>query len=240
MSAAAPALWDGKVLAGVLFDLDGTLLDTLADIAGALNVALADQGMAPLPEVQVRGLIGRGAPRLVELALQAHGRPPEPALRRAVLEGFFHHYQVLEESGRFAARPYPGAADTLRILHEAALKVAVVTNKQRRFAAGLLEKLDLDRWVDLVVGGDTCDHRKPDPQPLRFACEELGLATTQVIMVGDSVNDVGAARAAGIPVVCVPYGYNEGCDPRTLDCDAMLDSLAELPGMLWPDLRVRR
>ncbi len=234
MRAGQRATWGGRELAGVLFDLDGTLLDTLADIAGALNLALADAGMAPLAEDRVRGMIGRGAPRLVEQALLAHGREPDPAVSGGVLQGFYHHYEVLEESGRFAARPYEGAADTLRILHEAALKVAVVTNKHRRFAAGLLEKLGLDRWVDLVVGGDTCARRKPDPQPLRFACAELGLATSQVIMVGDSINDVGAARAANIPVVCVPYGYNEGCDPRTLDCDALIDSLAELPFMLWP------
>jgi phosphoglycolate phosphatase len=87
--------------------------------------------------------------------------------------------------------------------------------------------------VDLVVGGDTCERRKPDPQPLLFACSSLQIAPDAALMVGDSVNDVKAARAATIPVVCVPYGYNEGNDPRSLDCDALLDTLADLPPLLW-------
>ena len=108
----------------------------------------------------------------------------------------------------------------------------MVTNKQHRFAAALLERLGFSDWVDVVVGGDTCARRKPDPQPLLFACESLRVAPSESLMVGDSVNDVQAARAAGIPVVCVSYGYNEGRDPRTLDCDVLVDSLAELPGLL--------
>jgi phosphoglycolate phosphatase len=83
-----------------------------------------------------------------------------------------------------------------------------------------------------VVGGDTCARRKPDPQPLFFACESLQVPPSESLMVGDSVNDVQAARAAGIPVVCVSYGYNEGRDPRTLECDLLLDSLTELPALL--------
>ena len=89
------------------------------------------------------------------------------------------------------------------------------------------------QWVGVVVGGDTCERRKPDPQPLLFACQALGLSPSQVLMVGDSINDVTAARAAGIPVVCVPYGYNEGRDPRSLACDAMIETLADLPGLLF-------
>jgi phosphoglycolate phosphatase len=108
----------------------------------------------------------------------------------------------------------------------------VVTNKQFRFADALLRRLGLSVWVDLVIGGDTCERRKPDPQPLLFACESLQVPPSGSLMVGDSVNDVEAARAAGIAVVCVSYGYNEGRDPQTLDCDALLDSLAELPALL--------
>jgi phosphoglycolate phosphatase len=90
------------------------------------------------------------------------------------------------------------------------------------------------RCVNVVVGGDTCERRKPDPQPLLFACESLGVAPAQALMVGDSINDVKAARAAQIPIVCVPYGYNEGQDPRSLACDAMIETLADLPRLLWP------
>jgi phosphoglycolate phosphatase len=150
-----------------------------------------------------------------------------------MVERFFEFYGALEESNESDAQPYPGVAATLRLVHEAGLSVAVVTNKQERFAKALLHRLDLAGFVDLVVGGDTCERRKPDPQPLLFACSHLKLTPAQVLMVGDSVNDVTAARAAAIPVVCVPYGYNEGQDPRSLKCDVMIDTLADLPALLW-------
>jgi phosphoglycolate phosphatase len=120
----------------------------------------------------------------------------------------------------------------LRTLHEAGLRIAVVSNKHERFATGLLKALVLSDWVDYVVGGDSCPRRKPDPAPLLFACQRLGRAPARTIMVGDSINDVQAARGAGIPVICVPYGYNEGEDPRLLPCDAFVESLADLPGLL--------
>src|SRR6266850_834340 len=127
------------------------------------------------------------------------------------------------------------AGDALRILHDAHMRIAVVTNKHRRFASALLQRLNLMQWIGAVVGGDTCERRKPDPEPLLFACQSLGLSPSRVLMVGDSINDVTAARAAGIPIVCVPYGYNEGRDPRSLACDAMIETLADLPRLLWPE-----
>jgi phosphoglycolate phosphatase len=136
---------------------------------------------------------------------------------------------VLDESN---ARPYPGVAEGLESLHGLGLRLAVVTNKQRHFALDLLERLKLSQWIDVVVGGDSCERRKPDPQPLHFACSALHVDPQQTLMVGDSLNDVLAARAAGIPVVCLPYGYNEGNDPRALPCDAFIESLAELPAKL--------
>jgi phosphoglycolate phosphatase len=228
------AAWRGQPLAAVLFDLDGTLLDTVADITLALNRTLAEQDWTPLPESEVRRMIGRGSPILIRRAAAAQGRALDEAAQAAMVERFFHHYGLLEELDEFTAQPYPGVRDTLRRLHDSGLRTAVVTNKQQRFACGLLHKLDLMQWIDAVVGGDTCERRKPDPQPLLFACQSLLVAPTQALMVGDSVNDVNAARAAGIPIVCVPYGYNEGADSASLACDAMIDTLADLPGLLWP------
>jgi phosphoglycolate phosphatase len=118
------------------------------------------------------------------------------------------------------------------VLHGAGLRTAVVTNKQERFANGLLRRLHLRQWIDLVVGGDSCERRKPDPQPLLFACERLQAPPSRTLMVGDSINDVKAARAARIPVICVPYGYNEGNDPRDLPCDALIEGLSQLPPLL--------
>jgi phosphoglycolate phosphatase len=224
--------WHGRSLSAVLFDLDGTLLDTAADIALALNRVMLEYGGRPLEESEVRRMIGRGSPILIERAVAAQGRVIDGATQAAMVERFFHHYGELEELNEDRAQPYPGAADCLRRLHGAGLRIAVVTNKQHRFADALLKRLDLAVWVDVVIGGDTCERRKPDPQPLLFSCESLQVPASEALMVGDSVNDVEAARAAGIPVVCVSYGYNEGRDPRTLDCDALLDSLSELPALL--------
>jgi phosphoglycolate phosphatase len=232
MHRSAGARWRGQPLGAVLFDLDGTLLDTVADIALALNRTMLEQGLAPLDESDVRRMIGRGSPILIERAVVARGRTLDEAAQGAMVERFFHHYGELEESNEDRARPYPGALQSLCALHGAGLRTAVVTNKQHRFASALLKRLGLAGWVDVVIGGDTCARRKPDPQPLLFACESLQVPLSESLMVGDSVNDVQAARGAGIPIVCVSYGYNEGRDPRTLECDALLDSLAELPALL--------
>jgi phosphoglycolate phosphatase len=224
--------WRGRALEAILFDLDGTLLDTAADIAEALNRTLAEHGWPPVPPGEVRRMIGRGAPMLIERAAVFQNRAPDAAGQAAMVERFFHHYGFLEESGEFKAEAYAGAAECLRALHEAGLRIAVVTNKQHRFANGLLKKLGLSPWVDCIVGGDSCPRRKPDPAPLLFACEQIQVAPSRALMVGDSTNDVQAARGAGIPVLCVPYGYNEGADPRNLPCDGFVESLGDLPGLL--------
>ena len=118
-------------------------------------------------------------------------------------------------------------------LHGVGLKLAVVTNKKHDFAVDLLARSGLSAWIEVVVGGDACARAKPDPQPLHFACNAVQVDPAQALMVGDSLTDVLAARAAGMPVVCVPYGYNEGRDPHTLPCDAFIDTLAELPGLIF-------
>jgi phosphoglycolate phosphatase len=229
---ARPPSWLSGPLRGVLFDLDGTLLDTAEDIAKSLNRALAEFHFASLPEEEVRNMIGGGAPALIDRALARLGSPADPGVRTRLLERFEFHYERLHRLKLSRARAYPGAADALRELHELGLKLAVVTNKTRPLAVELLKQLDLGRWIDFVVGGECCGYRKPNPQPLLFACTALQVEPREALMVGDSTNDVTAARAAGIPVVCVPYGYNEGSDPRVLPCDAFVESLDELPRVL--------
>ncbi|MGO8830318.1 MAG: phosphoglycolate phosphatase [Steroidobacteraceae bacterium] len=225
-------LWRGRPLDALLFDLDGTLLDTAGDITVALNRTLAEYGWAPEAQDEVRHMIGRGSPVLIQRTAARQGRALDEATQTAMVERFFHHYGSLQELDEFDAQPYPGVAESLRTLHGAGLRTAVVTNKQQRFASGLLGRLGLSAWVDLVVGGDSCERRKPDPQPLLFACDTLRVPASGALMVGDSINDVQAARGAGIPIVCVPYGYNEGRDPRALPCDALIESLADLAPML--------
>ena len=217
---------------GVLFDLDGTLVDTAADITSALNCALSEQGLARLSESEVRRMIGRGVTVLIERALRQlapAGTPLEAARLRAHYD---EHYEALYGRGELRARVYPGVAAGLAQLHAAGLRLAVVTNKPRAAAVKLLGHLALAQWFDAVVGGDAGLPPKPHPEPLLRACEELKVARAAALMVGDSQVDVSAARAAGLPVVCVPYGYNEGADPRALPADACIESLAELPGLI--------
>jgi len=230
--ALGPPRWKGKILAAILLDLDGTLLDTVDDITLALNRALAEKQLAALTPVQVRDLIGRGAQTLIARAVERLGVAVEPAGQARLLERFYFHYDRLHVLNECNARAYPGVAEGLGQLHVLGLRLAVVTNKQKHFAVGLLNRLGLGEWIDVVVGGDSCDRRKPDPQPLQFACDVLHVDPALTLMVGDSVSDVLAARAAGLPVVCVPYGYNEGRDPRDLSCDAFIETLAELPALL--------
>lgn len=224
--------WRGTRLDAVLLDLDGTLLDTAGDIGTVLNLALADRQLGPLPVATVRTLIGRGAPSLVGRALQLLGTPAQEVDVETMLGRFCAHYEGLYAGDGGTATPFPGVLEGLRALHAAGLKLAVVTNKQRRFALQVLGRLDLLRWFEAVVGGDTSGQRKPDPRPLHHACELLGVDGRHALMVGDSAIDVRAARAAGMPVVCVPYGYNEGQAASALECDALVPTLAQLPALL--------
>jgi phosphoglycolate phosphatase len=231
-----------RSLRAVLFDLDGTLLDTAADIALALNRALAAQKLPALPCDRVRMLIGRGAPVLVERALALLGPAGATADARGLLEQFEFHYGRLQELDEIQTRTYPGVSQGLAGLHALGLRLAVVTNKPKKPAAELLARLGLGRWIAAVVGADSGLRRKPDPQPLLAACQELEVRPDEALMVGDSRVDVEAARAAGLAVVCVPYGYNEGADPRALPCDAFVETIAELPATIerLPALRSAR
>ena len=219
----------------VLFDLDGTLLDTAADITRALNRALAELGLPSLARSEVSQLIGRGVPALVARVLERFGAPGTAADATWLLARFHHHYERLHHQGDTQTRVYPGVARGLAELHTLGRKLAVVTNKPRSMAVELLARLHLDQWIASVVGGDGGLPRKPHPQPLLRACELLEVPPARALMVGDSQIDVLAARAAGLAaVVCVPYGYNEGVDPRTLACDLFVESIGELPAVLGP------
>lgn len=217
-------------VAAVLFDLDGTLLDTADGIAAALNRALEERRLGPLSTAQVRLLIGRGAPEMVRRACAQLGLSDADA-EAAVLERFYLHYAEVCRVGA-RAPAYPGAGESLGLLRREQRRLGVVTNKQRQMSVDLLSRAGMLEAIDVVVGGDSCARRKPDPEPLQFACGRLGVTAGQTLMVGDSRNDVSAARAAGMRVVCVTYGYNEGHDARTLECDALIDSLAEVPALL--------
>jgi phosphoglycolate phosphatase len=225
--------FSGRPVEGVLFDLDGTLLDTVGDIARALNAALTEAGFAARPLGAVRAGVGRGAAMLIRRVLVAES--PDAATEERLLERFFTHYEALHAEGTSHSPPFPGVVEGLGRLSDWGVPMAVVTNKRQDLAVAALEDAGLLQAFRLVVGGDTCPTRKPEPGPLLHALGILGVAPARALMVGDSANDVHAARAAGLPVLCVPYGYTEGSDPRSLPADAFIESIGHLPGLLRPD-----
>jgi len=208
-----------------MIDLDGTLADTIPDLAEAANRMLRELGRPALEPALLRTFVGKGIPKLVERALAGtlEGRVDGGLLARALP---IYERCYAEENGRHSV-VFPGVREGLQTLRDMQLRLACVTNKAERFTRALLEQLELARCFEQVIAGDTLPQKKPDPQPLLHACRGFGIAPGDMLMIGDSANDVEAARAAGCPVFCVDYGYNEGRDVRELDVDAIVASLIE-------------
>jgi phosphoglycolate phosphatase len=209
----------------VIIDLDGTLADTIPDLAEATNMMLVELDRPALDPEFIRTFVGKGIPRLVERALAGslEGRVEGALLARA-LPVFERCYA--EVNGRHTVI-FPGVREGLRQLNAMQLPLACVTNKAERFTLALLDQLQLASSFEQVIAGDTLPQKKPDPEPLLHACRGFGIAPGEMLMIGDSANDVEAARAAGCRVFCVDYGYNEGRDVRELDVDAIVASLVE-------------
>jgi phosphoglycolate phosphatase len=231
-SALAPRVFD---VSAVAFDLDGTILDTIHDLAAAVNALLAELGYAPLPKATIRDLVGKGMPNLVRRALAlANGISPE-AVEDAEVKDALARYQEHYSSllGR-ETLPYPGAVEGLRRLAAMGLPLAVVTNKAARFVAPHLEHAGIAHYFSLLLGGDSLPVRKPDPGPLLHVAAAFGVPPARLLMVGDSVNAAQAARAAGCPVLILPYGYNEGTPVQALDADGIVPSLAAVADRVRP------
>ena len=210
----------------VMIDLDGTLIDTVPDLAAAANRMLADLGRKPWDEKHYRAWIGNGVPRFVKRALTGEMQAePDPELFEQALGPFRRHYG---EAVSELSKPYPGVVEALEQLTGKGYSLACITNKAEAFTLPLLKNLDLDRYFKLVLSGDSLPKQKPDPLPLQHACQHFGIDTAHGVLVGDSSNDVHAARSAGMPVICVTYGYNHGHDIRQSLPDAVVDSLTEV------------
>ncbi|OGA01708.1 MAG: phosphoglycolate phosphatase [Betaproteobacteria bacterium RIFCSPLOWO2_02_FULL_62_17] len=206
-----------KPLRAVLFDLDGTLLDTVGDLACAANRMLAKLGLARREQAEIRNFVGKGTAKLVERCLDRDNSRLGEAL-----EIFNRFYR--EESGR-SARIYPGVLEGFEMLAGDRVLLGCVTNKPEAFTRPLLQQMGLAKFFATVVSGDTVARRKPDPMPFVHACAQLGIACGEALVVGDSANDMDAGRAAGCRVLCVPYGYREGQPIESLDCDAVVDDV---------------
>lgn len=188
----------------VSFDLDGTLVDTAAEIAEAANRAIADHGLPRQPVAELSLLIGHGARALLQQLLVRLGSAADVD---TVLAGFERHYRATTGT---LGQPYPGAAATLQRLRAAGVRLACVTNKEAALASMLLRHHRLDTAFDLLLGGDSLPHRKPHPSVLQHAARALGVPLAGLAHVGDSAIDVQAARQAGVAAWAVPWGYNQG------------------------------
>ncbi len=214
------------MLKAALLDLDGTLLDTAPDLAMAANAMRIELGMTPLREDIVATFVGRGMENLVRRVLAGslldeHDESAQPI--EGPMACFKRHYHAVNGD---RARIFEGTLEGLQAMRASGLLLAVVTNKPAEFTLPLLEQTGLRRLFSVVVSGDTCEHKKPHPMPVLHACELLGVQAGEAVVIGDSVNDALAARAAGSAIIVVPYGYNEGRDVSTLDVDAIV---ADIP-----------
>ncbi len=217
----------------IVFDLDGTLVDSVPDLTLAVSAMMQDLSLHQPTQADLRRWVGNGAPMLVKRALtgQMDGEP-DPALFERAQALFDIHYSkfICVES-----RLYDGVLAGLRLLRSAGMPLACVTNKPQRFTEPLLKRLAIDEYFSVILGGDATARRKPAPDPLLLAAKRLGVAPDRLLMVGDSVNDVGAARKAGCPIICVPYGYNHGEDIADARPDAVVDSIEGVYSLLNRD-----
>ena len=209
----------------LVFDLDGTLVDSLPDLRAALNKMLDGMGRGELTADEVRRIIGDGTHALVKRALAATGTITD-------LEAAHRQFLKLYEAAPAKlSRLYPGVEATLKSLRDSGARLAICTNKPQAATMAVLEGFRIARYFDAVLGGDAVPFRKPDPRHLLAAIERLGATTNDAVMIGDNENDYAAARAAGIPVILMRYGYLR-VPPETLAPDAWLDRFLEIPQTL--------
>jgi len=208
----------------VIFDLDGTLVDTSPDLTAALNAVLTAAGRKPLPEIEVRHLVGRGARVLIERGMAATGEPADEALVPKLFQDFLDYYgaHIADRS-----KPFPGAEKAVRRLAADGHPLGICTNKPEALSFKLMDALRLRSLFPVILGADSQPYRKPDPRHLLDTIAKLGGDRSDAVLVGDSETDVKTARAAGVPIVLVSFGYTE-IPVRELGADAVIDHFDRL------------
>ncbi|UEM04790.1 phosphoglycolate phosphatase [Skermanella rosea] len=215
-------------LQAVIFDLDGTLIDSATDITAAVNKLLDKYDRPPITVEQIRVMVGDGAPVLLRRVFEATGTSLDPDRAPAIYADFLEFY---EKEPASPDSIFPGVPETLDLLLTRGLKLGLCTNKPERVTREVLVHLDLGRFFGSVAGGDTLPVRKPDGGHVTWIMDRLGVTDGAAVMVGDNHNDVAAARGAGIPVVAVSYGYPH-IPTVEMGADAIIDHFAELPAVL--------
>ena len=209
----------------VVFDLDGTLVDTAPDLVDTLNIVLAREGLPPVPFETARTMIGGGARTLIERGLQAEGRPGTAAEVDRLYKDFVAHYgdHLADRS-----RPFPGVVAAIEQLSAVGCRFAVCTNKLEWLSVRLLDALGISRHFAAICGQDTFGVQKPDPQILLQTIRKAGGQSSRAVMVGDSITDIEVARAARVPVIAVDFGYTE-TPVSALDPDVIIGDFGNLP-----------
>ena len=210
----------------VLIDVDGTLVDSVPDLAYCVDAMMSELGMPERGEKRVRHWVGNGVERLVKRALvnQLDGEPDEALFSKAlpVFEALYR------ENTSKRSRLYQGVKEALDFLKTTGVRLGCVTNKASQFTLPLLQDLGVHDYFEIIICGDMVERKKPDPMPLLQAAEQLETEAKASMMLGDSMSDVNAARAAGFQIVCMSYGYNHGEDIQDYDPDAVIDSMTEI------------
>ena len=214
----------------ILIDVDGTLVDSVPDLAYCVDELMKQLGRPTHGEAKVRNWVGNGVERLCRRALigQLDGEPSDEEFEQA----YPIFLDLYAENTSKRSHLYPGVREGLDYLKAAGYRLGCVTNKVAQFTLPLLRDLGIHDAFEVIVCGDTLPVKKPDPRPLLYAAEQLGVMPEQSLMLGDSMSDVKAARAAGFQIVCMSYGYNHGVDIRDSQPDAVIDSMVELKGLL--------
>ncbi|NOY67490.1 MAG: phosphoglycolate phosphatase [Gammaproteobacteria bacterium] len=214
----------------VLIDVDGTLVDSVPDLAYCVDEMMTQLGMPAHGENKVREWVGNGVERLTRRALigKLEGEPDEALFEKA----YPIFLELYADNTCKRSCLYPGVAEGLAYLKQKGFKLGCVTNKAACFTEPLLQELGIYDDFAIVISGDTLAKKKPDPLPLLHGAEFFGVQPENALMLGDSVSDVKAARAAGFQIICMTYGYNHGVDIRESNPDAVIDSMAELPSLL--------
>lgn len=212
----------------LIFDLDGTLVDSAPDLAAAINQVLAEEGRRAVTLAEVIAMIGDGAPKLVARAFEATGAAPDRDALRAIHQRFLAYYDT-GLAGE--TRPYPGVEATLAVLQAEGWRFSVCTNKPSGPADRLLAAVGLAHWFEVVLGPDRADARKPDPAHVHAVLAAIDGDGAPAVMIGDSHNDVAAGQAAGLAAIAVSYGYGHG-DVREFGADHVIDDFAALPAAL--------
>lgn len=212
----------------MLFDLDGTLVHSLPDIAESLNTLFGEQGWEMFEPDAVGKMVGGGIPKLVERALKARNVSFDDDKLHQLAARFRDIYGPRAAK---LSRPFPGVVDFLESLKAADIALGVVTNKVEDISRSMLEELDLARFFGVVIGGDTLPTRKPDPETVLEALRQLKADRSRAVMIGDSPADASAARNAGVPVVLVSFGYTQ-VPVAEIEADGLVDAFDELPAAL--------